>query len=132
MCLRRRVPLLSLSFRLPFVFPQVTGNWVNSISPYGRHLLLFFAPEISGPRTIFSLLLFLSLKYFPSFLSAYVSPLCTMYVLLCIHAPQSMSSSDRRSKKRGDFQKLWQGEEQRKYGKGGKEKKVTKSFFLPP
>ncbi len=68
MCLRRRVPLLSLSFRLPFVFPQVTGNWVNSISPYGRHLLLFFcAPEISGPRTIFSLLLFYPSNTFPPF-----------------------------------------------------------------
>ncbi len=40
-----------------------------------------------------------------------------------------MSSSDRRSKKRGDFQKLWQGEEQRKKKKGGKEKKLRRAFF---
>ena len=82
-----------------------------------------------GRAQYFPSYFFLSLKYFSSFLSAYVYPHCTMYVLLCIHAPQSMSSSDRRSKKRGDFQKLWQGEEQRKKKKGGKEKKLRRAFF---
>ena len=131
MCLRRRVPLLSLSFRLPFVFPQVTGNWVNSISPYGRHLLLFFCPRnLWAAHNIFPPTFF-PLKYFPSFLSAYVYPHCTMYVRTAVHSCPTKYELVRPSvQKKRRLSKTLAGRGAKKIRKRGKRKKLRRAFFL--
>ncbi len=130
MCLRRRVPLLSLSFRLPFVFPQVTRNWVNSISPYGRHLLLFFcAPEISGPRTIFSLLLF----FIPRILSllSFCVRVPTLYdVCTAVHSCPTKYELVRPSvQKKRRLSKTLAGRGAKKIRKRGKRKKSYEELF---